>query len=230
MKPKRSPQRRPRRSLSQRSELLNDLHAFGINPDTREIVLMSNPENDDDGIDWTCANTFIKNLLFLDGLNHQPILVHQCTCGGDWNYGIAIYDAILAARSPVTLLAHAHARSMSSVIPQAAKRRVIMPNCDFMVHFGTAAYEGDARSFVAEARQNERLDATMLAIYAAKCCKGPFFRRNRYSKDRVREYLRQHMNEVREWYMPAAEAVDLGFMDGVLGTPGYRTLDEIRLR
>ena len=33
--------RKPRRSISQRSELVYDLHEFGINPDTREIVLMS---------------------------------------------------------------------------------------------------------------------------------------------------------------------------------------------
>ena len=222
--------RKPRRSISQRSELVYDLHEFGINPDTREIVLMSPAANEEDGIDFACANTFIKNLLFLNSLNHQSILVHQCTCGGDWNYGMAIYDAIAASQAPVTLLAYAHARSMSSIIPQAAKKRVIMPNADFMVHFGTAAYEGDARSFLAEAKQNDRLDGQMLAIYTAKCYRGPFFRRNKYSKDRVREYLRQRMNEVREWYMPAAEAVDKGFMDGVFGTPGFRTLDEIRPR
>ncbi len=219
-----------RRTISQRSELINDLHEFGINPDTREIVLMSNPENPEDGIDWTCANTFIKNLLLLDAVNHQPVLIHQCTCGGEWNYGMAIYDAIAASRSPVTVLSYAHARSMSSIIPQAAKKRVITANADFLIHFGGAGYEGDSRSFVAEGRQIDRADDQMLSIYVGKCIKGPFFRRNRYSKDRVREYLRRRMNEVREWYMTPAEAVDKGFMDGVLGTPGFRTLDEIRAR
>ena len=58
-----------------------------------------------------------------------------------------------------------------------------MPNADFMIHFGTSGYEGDARSFVAEAHQSERLDATMLNIYTSKCHRGPFFRRNKYSKD-----------------------------------------------
>ncbi len=222
--------RKPRRSISQRSELIYDLHTFGINPDSREIVLMSNPDHSEDGIDWTCANTFIKNLLLLNSLNHQPILVHQWSCGCEWTYGMAIYDAIAASRSPVTVLAHAHARSMSSIIPQAAKKRVLMPSCDFMIHFGTTNYGGDSRSFVAEGRQTDRMDHQMLAIYTARCAKGPFFRRNRYSKDRVREYLRQRINEIREWYMTPAEAADKGFVDGVFGTPGFRTYEEIQAR
>jgi ATP-dependent protease ClpP protease subunit len=217
-----------RRTISQRSELINDFHTWGVNPDTREIVLMSSADNPEDGIDWTCANTFIKNLLLLNTMNHMPILVHQCTCGGEWAYGIAIYDAIAASPSPVVLVAHAHARSMSSIIPQAAKRRVIMPSADFMIHFGTSGYEGDSRSFVAEGQQTNRLDAMMLEIYTAKCVRGNFFRRNKYSKDRVREYLRRRMNDIREWYMPATEAVDKGFMDAVFGTPGFKTYDELR--
>jgi ATP-dependent protease ClpP protease subunit len=220
--------RKPRRNVSQRSELIYDFHEFGINPDTRELMLMSSAENYEDGITWTAANTFIKNLLLLNSMNHMPILVHSCTCGGEWPYGIAIYDAILTSPSPVTILCHAHARSMSSIIPQAAKRRVIMPNCTFMCHFGSSGYEGDSRSFVAEGRETERLDGQMLTIYTNRCYKGPFFRRNKYSKDRTREYLRQRMNEVREWYMTPTEAIDKGFMDGIFGTPGFRTLEEIR--
>ena len=220
--------RKPRRTVSQRSELIYDLHTFGINPDTREIILMSSVENAEDGITWTCANTFIKNLLLLNTLNHTPILVHQCTVGGEWSYGIAIYDAIAASPAPIALVAHAHARSMSSIIPQAAKRRVIMPSADFMIHFGTSGYEGDSRSFVAEGQYTNQMDLRMLEIYTAKCVRGNFFRRNKYSKDRVREYLRRQMNERREWHMTATEAVDLGFMDAVFGTPGFKTYDELR--
>ncbi|MEN6367630.1 MAG: ATP-dependent Clp protease proteolytic subunit [Thermoguttaceae bacterium] len=225
------PRKKPvRRTISQRSELINDLHVWGINPDTREIVLMSNADNAEDGIDWTCANTFIKNMLLLNSMNHLPILVHQCTGGGDWSYGMAIYDAIATSPSPVTLLAHALASSMSSIIPQAAKKRVIMPRAHFMVHFGSAGYEGDSRSFVSEAREADHIDQQMLEIYTNRCMKGNFFRRNKYSKDKTREFLRKRMNEIREWYMTPVEAVDMGFMDGVYGAAGFQTLDEIRQR
>ena len=36
----------------------------GSIPIRREIVLMSPAANEEDGIDFACANTFIKNLLF----------------------------------------------------------------------------------------------------------------------------------------------------------------------
>jgi ATP-dependent protease ClpP protease subunit len=225
----KTPRRKPvRRTISQRSELVNDFHTYGLNLDTREVVLMSDPGNAEDGIDYSCANTFIKNLLLLNNSNHMPILVHQCTCGGDFNYGMAIYDAVATSPSPITLLAYAHSRSMSSIIPQAARRRVIMPNCDFMVHFGVAGFTGDGRSFVSEGKQVDRMDMRMLNLYAAKCIRGPFFRRNKYSNAKVKEYLRSRMNDLREWYMTPEEAVDKGFMDGLFGTPGFRNVEEIR--
>jgi len=220
--------RRPRRTVSQRSELTYDLHEFGLNLDTREIVLQSAPENADDGLDYVSANRFIKNLLLLNSLNHQSILVHQCTCGGEWNYGIAIFDAINASPSPVTLIAHAHARSMSSIIPQAARKRVLMPNADFLIHFGTQSYEGDSQSFVAEGDKAKELNRRMIDIYSLRCARGPFFRRRKWSREKVRQYLREQMNVRREWYMTPEEAVDMGFMDGIFGKPGYRTYEETR--
>jgi len=203
-------------------------HDYGVNLDTREIVLQSEPENAEDGLDYISANTFLKNLLLLNSLNHRPILVHQCTCGGKWNYGIAIFDAINASPSPVTLIAYAHARSMSSIIPQAAKKRVLMPNADFLIHFGTSGFDGDSQSFVAEGRKNEELNRRMIDIYSLRCARGPFFRRRKWSREKVRQYLREQMNIRREWYITPEEAVDLGFMDGIFGKPGYRTYDEIR--
>ena len=216
----------PRRTISQRSDLLGDFHKYGVNLDSREIVLQSSPDNQDDGLDYISANIFIKNLLFLNNLNHFPIVIHQCTCGGCWNYGMAIYDAILSSPSPVILIAYAHARSMSSIIPQAAKKRIIHPNADFLIHFGGAGFEGDARSFIAEGQKADEIDRRMIDIYSGRCVKGPFFLK-KYSRERVRKYLREQMNIRREWYMSPAEAVHMGFMDGIYGTPGYRTIKEI---
>jgi ATP-dependent protease ClpP protease subunit len=214
----------PRRTIAQRSDLLGDLHKYGVNLDSREIVLQSNPDGED-GLDYVSANTFIKNLLFLNNLNHFPIVIHQCTVGGEWNYGISIFDAINASPSPTILIAYGHARSMSSIIPQAAKKRIIMPNCDFMIHFGGCGFEGDARSFVAEGLKADEIDRRMIDIYSARCVRGPFFKK--YSRERVRKYLREQMNIKREWYMSPTEAVHMGFMDGIYGTPGYRSIKEI---
>lgn len=216
--------RRIRRTVSQRSEQILDFHDYGINPDAREIVLMSSSEAEEEGIDYCCASTFIKNLILLNSVNHKPIIVHQCTIGGEWNYGIAIYDTILLSPSPVVLIAHGHARSMSSIIPQAAKRRLLMPNADFLIHFGGNEFSGDARSFVAEGRKADEIDKRMIEIYVSRCSRGSFFRRRKWSKEKIRKYLWEQMNEQREWYIPADEAVDMGFMDGIVGKAPYQTM------
>lgn len=218
-----------RRTVSQRSELTYDVHEFGLNLDTREVFLMADPLLDTEEIDYRAANCFIKNLSLLDRANRRPIIVHQCTCGGDWHYGMAIYDAILMSRSPVIVVAHAHARSMSSIIPQAARVRVLMPNADFLIHFGTAAYDGDSRSFEAEADWSRQLNDRMLDIYAARLAKSEHFHRKRWGRERIkRDFLWPLVNQRREAYFTAREAVELGFMDGVLGTRGYETLDKLR--
>lgn len=218
-----------RRTVSQRSELTYDVHEFGLNLDSREVFLMSDPALDEEVIDFRAANRFIKNLSLLDNANRRPIIVHQCTCGGEWNYGVAIYDAIRACRSSVVVLAHAHARSMSSVIPQAATKRVLMPNADFLIHFGTAAYDGDARSFEAEADWSKQLNDRMLDIYATRLLKGAHFRAKKWGRDRIkRDFLIPIMDKRRECYFTAQEAVEFGFMDGIFGTRGYETLDKLR--
>lgn len=213
----------------QLAETVKAVHDHGINCETREIWLMSAPANEEDGIDYVCANTFIKNLRILQSHSTLPILIHQCTCGGEWSYGIAIHDAIKASKAPIALLAHAHARSMSSIIPQAAKLRIIAPNADFLIHFGTLGLDGDARSVVAEAEWCKQLNERMFDIYAARCARGPYFRRKKWGREKVKEcYLRPVMNEKREVYMDAAESVDKGFMDVVLGAPGFETLEAVQ--
>jgi ATP-dependent protease ClpP protease subunit len=223
--------RQPRRTLRQRSDQLGDLHGNDINIDTREVFAVSyfDAETEDEpGIDFRMAALLLKNLTFLDSISHKPILLHCCSDGGDWNYGMAMFDAIRMIHSSVVTLSHAHATSMSSIIPQAAERRVIMPNADFMFHFGLNGFDGDERSFIAHGEKAKEIDARMVDIYAAKCARGPYFRRNRLSRDRVRRWLVEQMNVKREVYLRPAEAVDYGFMDGVFGQPGFRTLDDLR--
>lgn len=223
--------RQPRRTLKQRLEQVENLHAYDLNIDSREVFVESYfdaYQEEETGVDWRMASGFIKNLAFLDGLSSKPILVHLISCGGDWNYGIAMYDIIKACRSSVVTLSHAHARSMSSVIPQAATRRIIMPNADFLFHFGTMECGGDCISTIAEADKAKELNTRMVDIYAARCSRGPFFRRNRYTRDRVRAWLIEQMNTKREVYLRPCEAVDFGFVDGIFGQAGFRTMDDLR--
>jgi ATP-dependent protease ClpP protease subunit len=103
----------------------------------------------------------------------------------------------------------------------------MMPNAEFMIHCGSDGFDGDSRSFEATARWSEKLNARMIDIYAMRCSRGPFFRRKKMTREKVRQFLRDGLNEKREWYMTAIEAVDYGFMDGIYGTTGFRNIEEI---
>lgn len=227
-----------RRNISQRSEMINDCHNFGIIPDTREIFLNSRTDTlIEDGamIDNWAATNFVRNLRLLLSISQEPILVHMITCGGYWPYGMAIYDAIKEsceseAGAEITVLAYAHSRSMSSVIPQAATRRVIMPNADFLIHWGSMGVEGNLTSVLAEAEQAKKDCETMLDVYMSRCVDGPYWKRQRMGKDAIREFLRDTMDKKQEFYMTPREAVDRGFMDAVLGDEGYDTIAMLKGR
>ncbi|KKK96243.1 hypothetical protein LCGC14_2664680, partial [marine sediment metagenome] len=82
-----------RRNISQTSEMVYDIHSFGIMIDTREIFLGAYiNSNGEFCIDHKSSNIFIKNIQLLNNLSNKQILVHMNTIGGDWNYGMAIYD------------------------------------------------------------------------------------------------------------------------------------------
>jgi len=224
-----------RRNISQRSELIHDCHSYGILPDTREIFLNSNTEDavDDAMIDHWTATNFVRNLRLLITLSKDPILVHMITCGGDWNYGVAIYDAIKEccesqAGASITILAYAHARSMSSIIPQAATHRVIMPTADFLIHWGTMGGYGNVTSMLAEVEQAKYVCEQMLDIYMARCKEGQYWKDKKMGETAIRRYLTTHMDKKQEFYMTPREAVDRGFMDAVLGDKNYETIEMIR--
>jgi ATP-dependent protease ClpP protease subunit len=224
-----------RRNISQRSELIYDCHHFGIMLDSREIFVAPNLDDslDEAMIDHVVANQFIRNLQILNSMGNDPILVHLITCGGDWNYGIAIYDAIKQScddpdLSDVVVLAYAHARSMSSIIPQAAKWRIIMPHSDFLIHWGITGYEGNHTSFMQEAKQAEKISEMMLDIYVSRCIMGQYWKRERMEEKQIRECLRDLMDKKQEVYFTGRQAVDMGFMDAVLGDEDFETVARLR--
>jgi len=206
--------------------LIHDIHEYNLNLDTREVWLHGFlSEKDEAEVDYRMANVFLKNLRLLETVGTGPILVHQCTCGGDWNYGMAIFDIIAACRSRVTILCHAHARSMSSVIPQAADVRVMTPNADCMIHYGDGEVEGYTPQVISEVEWWKVLNERMLEIYVEAVRGSKQF--YRWSQRKIREFLDAKLRATPNWYMTAREAVDFGFMDAVLGDEGYRDVKSL---
>ena len=206
-------------------EIIYDLHEYGINPSSREIFLHRYIHSDaettgDCGIDHRMAVGFVKNLRFLDNQSNEPIIVHMQSRGGDWNDGIAIYDAIKVSVTPITIIAYAHARSMTSVILQAANMRILAPNCDVVIHQGWWGSEEDrVRGVMSQMEHEKRLQARMMEIYAERCRTGKFFEGQQ--RRTVIDYINSQLKERTDWIMTAEEAIHYGFADGVLGQKGF---------
>jgi len=201
---------------------LQDIHEYWVDIDRREIWIhgfdtniQSDYEGNEPGVDYMMANRVIKNLHMLRYASaKKPVVVHLHTCGGIWEEGMALYDTIRMMPYPVTMVSYTHARSMSSIILQAADTRLMLPNSCFMFHYGTLAVGGHAptvHSNVDFARQN---DQTMLSIYVERCFGSKHFKKK--SREEVRAELAMMMDKKGDVFLTAQQAVDWGFADGIL--------------
>ena len=217
-------QTRRRRGLTEhRSYALDAMHNQNIDPHARELFLLGEDEADFDpcdgfpepGVEFRMSNRLIKNLRFLTLDNLDPILIHMKTCGGDWIEGMAIYDAIRTCPCYVTILSYTHARSMSSVILQAADKRVLMPSSYFLFHYGTISYTGDARAVRSQAEWEKTVCMpAMLDVYIERLVAGPGKLKGE-KPEVVREWLESQMEKHNDVFFTADQAVSYGFADEI---------------
>lgn len=140
------------------------------------------------------------------------------TCGGDWKEGMAIYDAIKSCPNQVIILNYTHARSMSSLIFQAADKRVMMPHSTFMFHDGTMAINGTVKQFYTEYEQTKIQEDQMLNIYIDSMKKKGKMKNDKPEK--IRKWLRDQMDKKEDVYLSAEQAVEYGFADEIFGANG----------
>jgi ATP-dependent Clp protease protease subunit len=161
------------------------------------------------------STKFIKNMNILTLASHDPIFIHMNTIGGEWSYGMAIYDAIKTSPCHVTIVAFSWARSMSSIILQAAHKRVMMPNACFMVHWGTSSVDGHYMAVKSGVEFEVNSEKAMLDIYASRCVDGPYFKNLGMNHQQVSDFIRDKMDRKSDWWLTAQEAVDYGFADSI---------------
>lgn len=199
---------------------LEDIHQYGI--DTRHFVIYlqgieeyPDPEWMEPGVEYRMANRVIKNLDILTGISaSRPITISMKTCGGDWHEGMAIYDAILAVQNPVSIVSYTHARSMSSLILQAANKRILMPHSYFMYHEGEAAIAGTPKQIRSDIKFFKGTDAQMINIYVEAVKRSPGKMKG-WSRKRIGDELRKKMNDNEDVFYTAQDAIALGFADEI---------------
>lgn len=212
-------------------DTVSDVHSYGLDLKNRELYLHGYVGNTDEdpGVEYRMASTFYKNIRLLDTINHEPILIHMLSIGGEWDAGMAIYDAINMCQSYVTIIAYGQASSMSSIIIQAADKRIMMPNAHFMLHYGSVDCGGDHLSAHNYAKVDKKNTETMIGIYSEGCLNSKYFKEH-YSDltdEKVRNYLKRKLKD-GDWYLDANESVYYGFADCVLGTRNCKTIEGLK--
>jgi len=208
--------------LAIRGSLLDDIHSNCINPKTREVWLhsvdTSGPGYDGDevGVEHLMAVRFAKNMHFLKSQSKtKPVTIYMSTCGGFFEQGIFIYDTIMSMPFPVTIVNCTHARSMSSIILQAADWRIMLPNSLFMFHWGTVSADGHAITVYSEVDYTRKIqDKKMIDIYVESCKNGDMFKNK--TENQIRTVLENQMNKRGDVYLTAEESIEWGFADEIL--------------
>jgi len=202
-------------------DLIYHMHEFDVDLESNHIYLMGVdrgyevvPDVHEPGIEFVVANRFIRNINLCMRVNPgKPIVIHMKTCGGMWEEGMAIYDAIKACPSQVTILNYTHARSMSSLIFQAADKRVMMPHSIFMYHDGTYGIEGTYKQVKATIDFDKRTEGIMLGIYAERMNEQGSMAGQGASK--IKKFLRYQMDKKEDVFLTAEQTVELGLADEI---------------
>jgi ATP-dependent Clp protease protease subunit len=201
--------------------LLEVIHDKWIDVENRQIWIHgvdTDPfytEGSEPGVEYMMATKVIKNLYVLLRYNPKaPIIVNLHTCGGDLVEGLAIYDAIKLMPYEVTMISYTHARSMSSIILQAADKRLMLPHSYFMFHGGEQQASGTVKQVKSYVEFSKIAERQILDIYGDRLQdKGKFKGK---TKEYIRNQLKEHMDKKEEVYLTAEEAVEWGFADGIL--------------
>jgi len=204
-------------------DLVYQIHEYGLDLKTNNIYLYGEKDyalgagsesTNEPGVEYIMAGKFIKNLNLCMRINHSsPILIHMKTCGGDWESGMAIYDAVKSCPTPVTIINYTHARSMSSIIFLSANKRIMMPSSHFMFHDGTISIDSTIKSAESFVNFNKKTTQVMLNIYYNTMKDNGKFKGK--TKQFIYQWLIGMMNKKEEVYLTAEEAVKYGFADSI---------------
>jgi ATP-dependent protease ClpP protease subunit len=209
---------------------LSTIHDYNIDIENREIYLHSyiSDTNDESGVDYRSAIIFEKNLRYLNSISLDPIVVHMHLPGGDWQDCLGIYDNIKASKSKIIIVAFAKVESSSSVLLQAADLRILSPNTNFLMHYGSISVDNEHKAALSMVQWSEKESEKMIDIFTEKCMYSSICKEKNWKRMMVKKHIVAQLATKRDWILSAEEAVDYGFADGILGTKKYPNIDYIK--
>jgi ATP-dependent protease ClpP protease subunit len=212
------------------NELLHSIHNYNLDPVNREIYLHSYIDGGDEGgVDYRSSVVLEKNLRYLNLLSLEPILIHMHLPGGEWQDCLGMYDAIQASKAKIIILAYAKAESSSSVVLQSANLRILMPNTNVLIHYGSFSLDAEhSKAAAAGVQWNERECDKMVDIFTDRCMNSSICQEKNWKKMMAKKHIVSQLANKCDWILTAQEAVDYGFADGILGTKKFPNIDFLK--
>jgi ATP-dependent protease ClpP protease subunit len=207
------------------------IHNYNIDVSNREIYLHSYiSENEEEGgVDYRSAVVFEKNLRYLNMISMDAIIVHMHLPGGEWQDCLGMYDAIRACSCNVVILAYAKAESSSSVLLQAADLRILMPNTNVLIHYGSFSINDEhSKAAASSIKWNEEECDKMIDIFTDRCMKSSMAKEKNWKRMMARKHIVSQIATKCDWILNAKEAVEYGFADGVLGSSQFPNIDYVK--
>jgi ATP-dependent Clp protease protease subunit len=114
------------------------------------------------------AEQIIKQLLVLEGENHDPVRVFINSPGGDVDAGYAIFDMVRFVTCPVYMIGMGLVASAAALVLLAVpkERRIALPNSTYLIHQPMSGMKGVATDIEIHARQIEKLRGKLDALIA----------------------------------------------------------------
>ena len=218
-------------STSFDDQKLSNIHNYGLDSVNREIYLHSyiGDSEEEPGVDYRSAINFEKNLRYLNLLSEEPILIHMHIPGGDWEDCLGIYDSIKLSKAKTAILAYGKAQSSSSIILQAPNIRILMPNVNILIHYGSISFDQEHSKAAASSMQwNERECDKMVDIFTDRCMNSPMVIDKKWKRLMAKKHIHAQISNKCDWILTATESLEYGFADGILGVNPYMNIDSIK--
>jgi ATP-dependent Clp protease protease subunit len=158
-----------------------------------------------DVIEEHMANIVIAQLLFLEKEDpDKDIDVYIQSPGGSVIAGLAVYDTMQLIKPDIRITVVGMAASMGAVLASGGTKgkRAALPNARIMIHQGSAGFHGTPSDIEIQWREVARFKEVLTQILADNC--GQTFEQVAKDVD-------------RDKWMSAAEGVQYGIIDEVLG-------------
>ncbi len=208
---------------------LYNIHNYNINPKGREIYLHSYLDTEEEGgVDYRSAIIFEKNIRYLNSLSIEPILVHMHLPGGVWGDCMGIYDTIKLSKSKIIILAYGSVESASSVILQSADLRILMPNTNVLIHYGSISVDNEHKAALSWVQWSEKESEKMIDIFTEKYINSDMAKSKNLKKLIAKKHIIAQLANKCDWILTAQEAVNYNFADGVLGSKKYPNVESLQ--